>query len=717
MTQQEIHQVYHRIICDLDNKKLKNAFDSLQSFISGGREYVFQEKLNEVQDTYKKLLHYRMDGVKDPMQDDIYRNILIAAYELADQLKHSLLSASSGFFYKQRRNMQLREENRTLEELCEQLSACRRTDSLEKYEDILSSLFHKIWIADMFTPGNSAAVRKIWSVHKQPFTTGCQVVSALILALQASFDKEKLLLLFDAIHLSADEEIRIRALIGILITLYMYGKRSLLYPQITERLEILAEEPGFSQKLRIITLRFILTRDTEKITRKLRDEIFPDMVKLKHDQNELNTELPEEKNPEWKELFTDSSLEKKMKEFHELQQEGVDVMHFTFIRLKNFPFFREISNWFLPYTTGHSLFDGQPQSGNHGKNISEIINNFFFMCNSDKYSLYFHMMQLPEEARRVMMEQFNQQTDEIKEHYKGEWMDKQKKFEIISGHYIQDLYRFFQLFPAHRDFDDIFVLPFDFYNLSILQPYMSDEETLMSIADFYLRKDYPDDAYMIYDTLAKTQKENDMLFQKSGYCLQMSGDIKGALNAYLHANLLNPRNKWLIRRIAKCYRIRKQYAEALVYYRHYEELFAEDLSMDIGHCLLALKDYNEALKYYFKADYLDAESHKAWRPIAWCSFQTGRYEQARNYYEKIITEMHPTMHDFLNAGHTEWALRNNKEALGFYLQSIRNNEEEGGFHKFKERFDQDRRHLLPAGIPEEEIPLMLDHLSYITAQR
>ncbi|MDR2810738.1 MAG: tetratricopeptide repeat protein [Tannerellaceae bacterium] len=706
MTQQEINQVYNRIIHSLDNKELKNAFDSLQSLISGEREYVFQDKLNEMQNIYKKLLHYRMNGVKDPMQDNIYRNIQTSAYELADRLKHSLLTATSTlYFYNLRRCMHVGEEIPT-DKLCAKLFDYYTTGRSQMYEETLVFLFHKIWVSDLFTANDSAAVRKIWTNQNLPFTTGCQAVSALILALQACFDNEKLLLLFDAVHLSTCEEVRIRALIGILLTLYVYRKRTSLYPKITDRLETLAEEPGFCQTLRSITLRFILSRETEKITRRLQDEIIPEMMKLspkineKINPNDTNNELTDEKNPEWKDVFVDSALEKKIEEFNALQQEGADVMHFTFLHLKEFPFFREISNWFLPFTSEYSLFNTHFYHEGHEKNILDSISSASFLCNSDKYSIYFSMMQLPQEAQRMIAEQFNHQVDEIKE-----------VRETIAGQYIQDLYRFFKLFPDKQDFDDIFIWPLDFHNLPILQPYISDQESLMTIAEYYLRKNYFDDALTIYSALAKTENENDMLFQKIGYCLQMQGDVQGALDVYLHANLLNRKSKWLIRRIAGCYRSLKQPDQALVYYRHYEELFPDKVSIYIGHCYLELKDYNEALKYYFKADYLDTKTHKAWRPIAWCSFLTGRYDQARNYYQKIIHEAIPNTLDYLNAGHTEWALQNNREAIEFYLQAIR--KESGNISLFRKRFLPDIPCLLAAGISEEEISLMLDQLTYL----
>ena len=70
----------------------------------------------------------------------------------------------------------------------------------------------------------------------------------------------------------------------------------------------------------------------------------------------------------------------------------------------------------------------------------------------------------------------------------------------------------------------------------------------------------------------------------------------------------------------------------------------------------------------------------------------------------------PNAQDFLNAGHTEWALQNIKGALNYYQQVVKM--EEGNFNKFQELFDQDVEELIIAGIEQSEIILMLDQLKY-----
>lgn len=725
MTIQEVNRAYSRITGSLDKKELKGAFVFLYGMIAAIKEYHFHERLNELQETYRYMLRYRMEGAKDPMQEHIYHNLLVSTYELADQVKHkALLRESPLAFYSRRRILDAGEQI-SYPNLYSQLqNAAEHTELELVYETGLINLFHKIWVSDLLSQEETGAIKEILTDDLLPYTVGSQIVSALFMGLQESFDKEKMNLLFDAAE-SPREEIRVRALICILLVLYTYRKRLYLYPQINNRLDALAEgNPGFTSAIQLITLRFILSRETEKATRKLQEEIIPEMMKLspkigrKINLKDFSTEnMGDDMNPEWEAMVSENTeLGKKMQEFGELQQEGVDVMHSTFVHLKNFPFFREISNWFIPFILDHSSLhtvEGEDKGVNR---ILETLSMATFMCDSDKYSLYFSMLQLPEQHRKIMLDQFDGQASGMIEQAKEELVTKRSKIEIIAGQYIQDLYRFYKLHSSRRDFNDIFTWRLDFHNLPILQPYISNKETLTTIAECYLRKGYYSDALIIFQHLIKEDQENDIFFQKIGYCEQMSGNIEEALKSYLHANLINADSKWVIRRIGGCYRSLKQPAKALPYYQRCEALLPDDLSiqMSIGHCYLEMKEYNEALKYYFKVDYLDHKSNKAWRPIAWCSFLTGRYDQARNYYKKII-EAQPVTHDYLNAGHTEWALQNIKGALELYKNAV--NMESGDFQKFLEQFNQDVPDLLIAGIEEEEIPLMLDQLQYLLEDR
>lgn len=718
MTVQEINKVYFRIEGSLNSKELKSAFELLQNLIYESKEYSLQDRLTELHDTYKYMLRYRVEGMKDPMQTQIYNNLMASAYEIADDLNIKLLLKISSVIYFDRKRIsayQLTASSYAL--LHKELSTAYEVEDYKQFDILLQQLFNRIWLSGRLTTEELADIRNIIADNSLPFLVNCQIVSALLLALQTMFDDEKVLLLCDVATLKKDE-VRVRALIAILITLFLYQKRVNYYPQIKNRLAFFAEHPKFAKEIRTIILRFILSRETEKITQKLQNEIIPEMMKMSPKLNKkINMQdfsidqLGDEMNPDWQNMLENSELGNKMKEFSELQMEGADVLHSSFIHLKSFPFFNEIGNWFLPFTPHHPVFANNFGTGSDIDKILESMALSSFMCNSDKYSLYFSIMQLPEQHRKMMLAQFDGQVADMIQEQKEEIMPESKYFEHIAGQYIQDLYRFFKVHPRHLDYKDIFSLTLDFHNLPIIKPFLTDEESLTIIAEYYLRKGYIEDALVVFENLSRTSPGNDELYQKIGYCKQMKEDVQGALEAYLHADLLNSDSKWVIRRIAGCYRALKQPEKALSYYLRYETLSPDNLSVtiSIGHCYLELKNFSEALKCYFKVEYLDNNSHKAWRPIAWCSFLTGKYEQAQSYYSKIMGN-NPTVQDMLNAGHTEWVLRNMKEAINFYKQAV---EADGGdFNKFLEQFTQDIPDLVAAEIDEQEIPLILDELRY-----
>ena len=717
MTVQEINKAYNRIEGSLNSKELKNAFDFLQKLIYESKEYSLQDKLTELHDTYKYMLRYRVEGMRDPMQSKIYNDLMASTYELADDLKMRLLLRISSVIYFDRKRIAAYQPLQSYRVLHDELTTAVEVSDYKQVDALQLNLFNQVWLSGRLTREELSDIRDIFADDTIPFSASCQIVSALLLGLQACFDDEKVLLLCDA-AMSGKDEVRARALIAILITLYLYHKRIGFYPAISNRLEALAERGGFVKELRTIILRFILSRETEKITQKIQNEIIPEMMKMSPKLNKkINMQdfsidqLGDEMNPDWQNMIENSEFGNKMKEFSELQMEGADVMHSSFIHLKSFPFFSEMGNWFLPFNPHHSAFGSAFGKGSEFDNVLETMALSSFMCNSDKYSLYFSIMQLPEQHRKMMMAQFDSQAMEMIQDRKEEFMPEDKRFEYIVGQYVQDLYRFFKIHPRHLDFLDLFALKLDFHNLPQVKALLSDNESLTIIAEYYLRKGYIDDALVVYERLALSSPDNEELYQKIGYCKQMKEDVQGALEAYLHADLLNGDSKWVIRRIAGCYRALKQPEKALGYYQRYEALSPDNLSVtiSIGHCHLELKNFSEALKCYFKVEYLDPESHKAWRPIAWCSFLTGKFEQARNYYGKIMGNA-PSLQDMLNAGHTEWALQNVKGAINFYKMAV---EADGGdFHKFMEQFTQDIPDLLSAGIEEQDIPLLLDELRY-----
>jgi len=269
---------------------------------------------------------------------------------------------------------------------------------------------------------------------------------------------------------------------------------------------------------------------------------------------------------------------------------------------------------------------------------------------------------------------------------------------------------FTKLFSKKSDFIDIFALPLDFHKIEILSPITGTPENLQRIALYYFEKNHFEEALEAYTLLAGEGLQNAEVWQKIGYCRQMLGNIRGALDAYLNADLINENNPWALRRIAQCYRLLKQPKDALEYYRRLEQLKPNDLNiqLNIGHCYLELKNFAEALNYYFKVELIDSSNTRAWRSIAWCAFLSRKFDIARSYYAKII-ESKPNAQDYMNAGHVELCTDNIKTAIELYEQSLKLSD---SFETFATMLHEDENELRVAGVNIELLPIIMDKIRY-----
>ncbi|GMO33299.1 MAG: tetratricopeptide repeat protein [Candidatus Azobacteroides pseudotrichonymphae] len=713
---QEVQNCFDNIIQSIEQYKLKPAFDLLEELISRVQDWQLQEQLNSLKNTYKSMLYYLAKNIKDCEREKIHQTLLRSLYQIADIALWQIKSANdNSLFYEQRRTYYF-SVSETSEELINALKNISENnlllnpykDEKEKVlekENLNCKIFRKVWLSNHWTIEEKSRWTKI-IYQSYEKTISCLIVTALTLNLLETFDEKKAILLLEAAQ-NEYNGISERALVGIVLFLRKYNYRLHLYTEITERLNNLAENPKFIRKIRHTLLQFISSKETEKITRKITDELIPEIIqkvgtkvgnKLRISSS-LNENEIEDKNPEWHNLIETSNIGEKLQEISEWQIEGADVMHSSFIHLKNYPFFKEISNWFIPFTTPSEAIDNQKLM-----RLVNILKTSTFLCNSDKYSFYLSVSQMPENARKIMIKQFASETTNT---MREDSFNISQTINHFTKQYVQDLYRFYKLYPQKQNFEDIFEIQPEFYKVPIIYQLIGNEQNLSAIGEYYFNKNFFEEAADIYDKLLQINPNNDVLYQKKGYCLQMMGQLHESLNTYQKAELLNANHSWTIKKLAYLYRILKNPKEALYFYKKAQQLNPENLSiqLNIGHCYLEIGEFEQALKYYFKVEYLTENKERIWRYIAWCSLLTNRYQQAINFFNKII-EKTPTMTDYLNAGHAQLAIENIEEAIRSYKLAI----EKGNcsYEEFARIFSQDVPQLIKVGIKEKNIYLIID---------
>lgn len=729
----------HQAICRLlAERKLKPAFDLLGKMISANGLGEFRDQLNDLEQNYRFMLKYTVEGIRDPERQKIYQRILLSAFELADLCADSLkMKFSSSVEYQKKRGFtrlfisNVAEYFAQLESyhLENELRSLIETPTFDKKKEPEEenhyqkqiNLFYHYWFRNKLSADEISSLRAQLQNQHFPDHEKALLITALTLSQLRFFDEQKIMLLFEGYE-NAKEEVNQRALIGLVIALYFYDQRIPLFPVITARLEMLLEKNPFRQHLEKVLLQLIGSKETEKIQRKLQDEILPEMMKLSPNlRNKLSIEvlltdaLNEDKNPEWRDIFRDTpGLMDKMEELSEMQTKGADIFMTSFSNLKNFPFFGELTNWFVPFYPNHPqlLRSSAMEDVQDNRKLFDLILKTPVLCNSDKYSFCFSMQTIPAEYKKMMFDtlsaEFNQLVEEESEE---DQFAHNKKAEAVSGQYVRDLYRFFKLYPQREGFEDIFSWTFDFHNKTSFRKLLQEESQLLrNIAEFYFAKNYYHEAAEIYLQLMNEAEEAELM-QKLAFCYQKLGDFERALSYYLKADLFDQNRTWNHKKIALCYRHLKKPDLALTYYQQAIQLEPDNLGLhiSIGHCQMELKQYDEALKSYFKVEYLSPGNKKIWRPIGWCSLLVGKKQQSEQYFSKLVEDS-PNKFDLMNMGHVQWCLGKRKLALDYYKQSI--NDAEMSEQEFMEAFHEDLDHLLQQGVDPDDVPIMLDQLRY-----
>ncbi|MCL1937931.1 MAG: hypothetical protein FWF52_06015 [Candidatus Azobacteroides sp.] len=725
---------FEKITQCLEERRLQQAFQLTALLFAHLQNWQLQEKLTALEDTYKMMLHYQITGVQDPGREKVYNDLIRSVYQIVDAVEVQIKTSNDNSLFYERKRAHRFYVAETSDQLLSDLdyifqiipliqSAETEEDKdknlqwrdLEKQKDaLIRKIFYTVWVSDLWAAEEKDQWASVISNPLYPVALPSLIVTALTLSLLETFDEKKAILLFEA-ALHESEEVKERAITGIVLFLRKYNNRLHLYPRVVERLDFLSEDAQFIYRIRHVLLQFILCRDTEKITQKIKDELLPEMIKMgpkiskkiKWDDLFGETGITD-KNPEWQKFIEEAGLQDKLQELSELQLEGADILHSSFIHLKNYPFFNEPCSWFIPFSTPYTAIGNKEMT-----QLASILESSTMLCNSDKYSFFLSVSQMPENYQKMMIGQFSAETEAIKNILNSEVKNPSKTIDYRTRQYIQDLYRFYKLHPRKNDFEDIFEAKPEFYKVPYINSLMKDQnnESLFIIGEYYFSRNYFEEASDIYALFLEYSPNDDMLYQKKGYCLQMLGDWEGALNAYQTANLLAANNPWTVKKLAYCYRILKSPEESLHYYKEAEQLNPDNLSiqLNIGHCYMELKDYDQAMKYYFKVEYLTKNKEKAWRPIAWCAFLAGKYQQAQDYVDKLM-ENNPNAVDFLNAGHLQLVQGKIQEALHYYQLSWEKGNQTQ--NEFMDAFANDIPDLIQAGIKENDIPFILDILEY-----
>jgi tetratricopeptide (TPR) repeat protein len=734
----------HKRLCSLINeRKIKQSLDILADMISTSSSGDMRDEYENLVMTYRNMLTYTIEGIEDPERNRIYLKLIQSILGLSDRARQDILSHNSGwhtYWVKQQAEKEMKLSGKNIVESVDDLMFKNELDEWlklshefnpdpnseisRKHKRLIKNIFNHLWLTDYYGEAENSLINIILKSEKFRWYEASIFTTAIMLSSFRTWQSDKLIHLIK-IYKAGQPQVMERALSGLILNLHYYNNRILLYPEITDRIVKMSKETRFREQCRIIVFQIIRSRETENLSRKLQDEILPQVAKLKpmiEDKLDLDNILPkdkmDEKNPDWSEMFSDSEeIFKTMEELTKLQMEGADVYMSAFANMKHFDFFKDFQNWFVPFYPEHETVDEIYQDEILGPGTNELAEALYktpFICNSDKYSLLLNLKHLPSAQKSMMLKVFRMELEGLQQlNEEDASTDPYKEFRTIITQYLQDIYRFFKLSPYKKEFEDLFIGKLDIYNSEFFRFTTNAAEAEAGLADYFFSKNFYGDALQLF-LKQLTEKPSDVqLYEKIGYCYQESADYEEALKFYKRAELID-RKVWTIKKIGLCLRRLRRNEEALEYYLQASSLEPENVHtvIMIAHCHLDLKNYEEALKYYFRVEYNEPGNLKILRPIAFCYFAQGRYDESENYYERL-SEDKLNSHDLINKGHLALCQGRKKDAVELYKHSLRLGELTKD--QFFAIFAEDRALLISLGANPDDLPILLDYLLFNVA--
>lgn len=730
MDRSEIDNKYNRICQDVYQGKIKSAIDKLSQLLRSATQADYFYQIESLTENYQTLLKYAWEGYQDPKRQEILAGISVSILTLADEIKLAL-SEKSFLHRKIEKNLLTQEFGEDPQVMLEKLDELLSEKELQRIlmetgtqgtvTRPIDRVFRLIWLTEKLNEETAARLRKSAFSDNLEWHEKCLLVSALTISLINFFDTRKILLLVDFIN-ARQHQVYQRALTGLVFALIRYDNRLRFYPEIDKAIKELSSDEKVRKDLETLILQLLMAQETEKITKEFEEEVLPEMKKMMpriEDKLQFgplteDDEL-EGKNPGWKDMIEEvPGLFERIEKFTRMQMEGGDVFMSTFSLLKRFDFFKKMSNWVEPFYSDHpDLKSTAGEDEQFFARLLEGLERAFYLCNSDKYSFALNFSAVPPQQRSMLVTYFEAELEQMKDMASEEEnLDPTSGSNAIYIQYIQDLYRFFKLFPYRYEFEDIFQEKILFSRLWFYTTYFEKQTFTERLAAFYFEKEHFLEAGELYKHLANHQPQSGIYYEKTGYSFQKTGNYEMAIQYYRKAELFEGDRVWILKKLGWCSLKIKDYRQAVTYFEEVADLQPEDLILQsrIAYCYVNLKEFDKAILHYAKVSFYQPDNLKVMRPIAYCYFVTGNLAEAAEFYTRILSSGSPSAYDYMNAAHVQLCLNDRNTALSLYKSSF--SDPRFSAELFIATFEEDIPYLVKYKVDINEIPLIIDHILF-----
>ncbi len=721
------------IITNICQRRLGSSIYALENFLLSHPHQTDMEKLLAIKEDYRLMVDYWQRGFEDEHRDEVYEQLLHRLFVLSSNIKiHQRFRDNNYWMALYQRPRKVRNDwsiSAVISEMENYVANCAMLD-LEpehlrnekakelnvKHQHLMHDLFDYILTSRLWNDSLADAFINILLSPTIDSNDQQLIISAVTISALNTFGFNKFRVLTDAYRKTNDPDIRQRALVG--WVLVMDDKKALLYPEMRKRISMMVEDETCRNELTELQIQLFYCLDAENDERTIREEIMPDIMSgsrvrvTKHGLEEMDDDTLEDiLHPETAERNIEK-MEQSVQRMVDMQKQGSDIYFAGFSQMKRFPFFNDLSNWFVPFYSSHPAISEIWQNSK-GNKLLQAITMMGAFCDSDKYSFVLAFEQVLSKLPPSMLQMIDS-GEATPVPIGGEVEETERNSAVyIRRMYLQNLYRFFRLSARRGEFKSPFEHREDylfFSNPLFAQTALSTR--MMEIASFLMKRHRYEEAKMVMDDFHPAKKDYQYyvmmgtLLQRlpQSFCLSEIDCFRKALS-------LKPEDKKAQVGLARALFRDGNYEEAL---EIYESLLvvnpdSKAYTLNAAICLVNLKRNEEALKKLYKLNYLYPDDNHVNRILAWVLTIEGKYEQAQGLFNKLLAQEQPIADDIMNYGYCLWFSGDVTNAIQAFRQFV--SSEEDSQSRIEQAFLVTEYDLIHQHhISDVEIKMMLDAL-------
>lgn len=675
-------------------------------------------RYEDVKNDYRLMQDAMMRGLRDDKIDEVYADIMRKVYGAGlDVLIEEKVKRYSSFAYA-RVSAQQTEAHpdavRTVLEAYVQDMAMMafepestRKAKMEKltadHHAYMKQLFNALLVAPMWNDRRAADFADLLLSPTIDRDDALLLVSAVMLATMNVNDPYKWDMLAEVYVRATDKVLKMRALVGWVLSLPYDPRGPRLFPFVQERIKAMLADKTTLKQMLDMQMQMLFCCNADADNEEIQRNIMPTLIKNTNLQMTRLGIVEKEDDP-MKDIMDPNAAERDMEEMErkyrkmmDMQKQGSDIYFGGFSKMKTFPFFNDLCNWFAPFNAAHPALGAARERLAGSTFLNNLMENGPF-CDSDKYSFALAIAQIMDRMPDNVKEMLNSDATFGPTVSK----DEQEDPAYICRSYLQSLYRFFRLYRSKRDFLNPFILDeledndgnalFLSYKL-LACPEM--EENAVALCGFLLKRKMMRELMSM--AICFKSSQNPRLVRFLALVPMTDGKWQEAYDLFASVSE-DQHTEESLRGMAHCCMSLKRFGEAVAIYRRLLAMHPDSFSyqLNLAVCLMSSdaasscgdvaslcdasscgaasslggkvearpnKVVEEGTKLLYKLDYEHPNNANVRRVLAWCMMLQGNFDKAIDIYMRLLSQPDAVSADRLNAAYAHWLSRDVARAV------------------------------------------------------